>query len=174
MSATAPLLRFSLGAAADLSLHADCVVYRAPNEIETLPLAAVTGVRVAFERDSRRIGWGVALVIAAAVLFLLAGPLGRWASGAAGEISNAGGLGGVARALEMLFHALDALASALPVLALACAAGGGVLGALGWRGDTVLTLSLAGSERVYPVRGLSSQLMEFAELLTERLLARAP
>ncbi|MGQ0654344.1 MAG: hypothetical protein ACT4P4_19110 [Betaproteobacteria bacterium] len=174
MSGAAPPLRFSLGAAADLALHVDCVVYRAPNQIETLPLAALTAVRVAFERDARRIGWGAALVVAAALLFLLAGPLGRWADGAAAEISSAGGYGGVARALEMLFHGLEALAAALPVLALACAAGGGMLGALGWRGDTVLTLSLAGSERVYSVRGLSSQLMEFAEMLAERLVARSP
>ena len=173
MSGAAPLQRFSLGGGADLSLHVDCVVYRAPNEVETLPLAAVTAVRVAFERDSRRIGWGAALVVLAALLFLLAGPLGRWASAAAGEIASAGGLGGVARALEILFAALEALASALPVLALACAAGGGMLGALGWRGDTVLYLSLPGSERVYSVRGLSSQLMEFAEMLAARLIARS-
>lgn len=169
----AALLRYSLGGDADLSLHADCLVYRAPNDVETFPLVAVSALRVAFERDGRRIGWGIALIVAAAVLFLMAGPLGRLAGGAAGEMSSAGGHG-VARALEMLFNALAAIAAALPVLALACAAGGGMLAAFGWRGATVLTLTLSGSERTYSARGLDAQLMEFAELVTARLLKRGP
>ena len=163
-----PLMTFARPGA-ELALHADCLVYRGGNEVETIPLTRVSAVRVAFDRDARRIGWGAALVLVAAILFLIAGPLGRLAADAAGEMSGAGQ--GVARALEMFFHALHALASALPFLALACAAGGGMLGALGWRGDTVLTVSLPASERVYSVRGLNSQLMEFAELITERVVA---
>jgi hypothetical protein len=171
-AAAGPLMSFPL-AGAELSLHRDCLVYRAAGEVETVPLAGVSAVRVAFERDARRIGWGVVLVVAAALLFLLAGPLGRLAAEAAGEMSSAGGHG-VARALEMFFHALQGLASALPLLALACAAGGGMLGALGWRGNTRLTLSLPAGERVYAVRGLNAQLMEFAELVTERVVDREP
>lgn len=171
-AASGPLMSFSLRGT-DLSLHADCLVARGGHEVETVPLARVAAVRVAFERDPRRLGWGIALVVAAAVLFLLAAPLGRLAGDAAAEMSTAGSHG-VARALEMLFHALEALAAALPFLALGCAAGGGMLGALGWRGDTVLTLTLPGAERVYSVRGLSSQLMEFGEFLTERVLDREP
>jgi hypothetical protein len=170
-AAPAPLLRFSLGADADLSLHPDCVVYRATSEVETLPLAAVLSVRVAFERDDRRVGWGIALVFAAAVLFLIAGPLGRLAASAATEVSSAGGHG-VARALELFFHVLAALAAALPVISLVCAAGGGMLAALGWRGATLLTFGLPGSERTYSVRGHNAQLTEFAELVTERILKR--
>jgi hypothetical protein len=164
-------MRFQLRGGGELSLHPRCVVHRTERELETLPLTALAGVRVAFERDSRRIGWGITLVLAAAVCFLLAGPLGRFAAGAAAEMSGAGAQG-VARALEMLFHALEAFAAALPVLALACAAAGGMLGALGWKGETVLILALPGGERVYSVRGHDRQLMEFAELLAERLVAR--
>ena len=170
MSAAAPLMRFQLRGGGELSLHPRCVVHRTESEVETLPLAAIAGVRVAFERDSRRIGWGVALVVVAAICFVLAGPLGRFAAGAAAEMSGAGAQG-VARALEMLFHSLEVFAGALPVLALACAAAGGMLGALGWKGETVLALALPGSERMFSVRGHDKQLLEFAELLADRLVA---
>jgi hypothetical protein len=65
-----------------------------------------------------------------------------------------------------------AAASLLPAAALACVIGGGALCALGWIGTTTLLVSLPGAERVYPVRGRSTLLLDFAEALSERLMLR--
>jgi hypothetical protein len=151
-----------------LTLYPTCVVHRSETQLETLPLAGMTAVRVAFERDTRRLGWGVTLVVIALILLALAGPLGTFASGAAGEMAAAGSQ--VARVLHGFFRLLEALASLLPVAALACVIGGAVLGALGWMGRTTLVISLPGSERVYPARGRDSVLLDFAEALSERLM----
>jgi len=42
---------------------------------------------------------------------------------------------------------------------------------LGWLGSTTLTLTLAGAERVYPIRGRDPRLLDFAEALSERVVA---
>jgi hypothetical protein len=152
-----------------LTLYPTCLVHRSENHLETLPLAGMTAVRVAFQRDTRRLGWGITLVIVALVLLALAGPLGSFASTAASEMAAAGAQG-VARGLQSFFRMLEALASVLPVAALACVIGGGVLCALGWMGSTVLLISLPGSERLYPVRGRDTMLLDFAEALSERLM----
>ena len=47
---------------------------------------------------------------------------------------------------------------------------GGALAALGWLGNTVLTLSFAGGERVYSVRGRNTRLLDFSEAVAERLM----
>ena len=77
----------------------------------------------------------------------------------------------MARALHGLFRLLELLASLLPVIALATALGGIALAILGWRGDTRITLILAGYERVYPARGRNTRVLDFAELLSEQLMA---
>ena len=41
----------------------------------------------------------------------------------------------------------------------------------GWLGSTTLTLTLAGVERVYPIRGRDPRLLDFAEALSERVVA---
>lgn len=151
-----------------LTLHSTCLVHRGDNHLETLPLAGMTAVRVAFERDTRKLGWGIALVVVALALLAIAGPLGSFASGAAGEMAGAGA--GVARALHGFFRVLEAVASLLPVLALACVLGGGALCALGWMGATLLLVSLPGAERLYAARGRDTMLLEFAEALSERLM----
>jgi hypothetical protein len=152
-----------------LTLYPTCLVHRSENHLETLPLAGMTAVRVAFQRDTRKLGWGITLVIVALVLLALAGPLGSFASTAASEMAAAGAQG-VARGLQAFFRMLEALASLLPVVALACVIGGGVLCALGWMGSTLLLISLPGSERFYPVRGRDTLLLDFAEALSERLM----
>ena len=152
-----------------LTLFQTCLVHRSETQLETLPLGGMSAVRVAFERDSRKLGWGVTLVVIALIMLALAGPLGTFASGAAGEMAAAGSQG-VARVLHGFFRMLEALASLLPVAALACVIGGAVLGALGWMGRTTLVLSLPGAERVYPARGRDSVLLDFAEALSERLM----
>lgn len=134
------------------TLYATCLVHRGDQLLETLPLAAIASLRVGYERDPRKLGWGVSLVIIALLVFAVSGPLASLAAGAASEMAAAGGHG-VAKALHGLFSFFGALAGVLPLLAFACAAGGIALGVLGWMGSTILVLDLAGSQRVYPVRG---------------------
>jgi hypothetical protein len=152
-----------------LTLYPTCLVHRSDTHLETLPLAGVTAVRVAFQRDTRKLGWGIALVVVALLLLAIAGPIGGFASDAARDMAASGGQG-VARALQAFFRFLEALASLLPVAALACVIGGGALCALGWIGSTMLLVSLPGSERVYPARGRNTMLLDFAEALSERLM----
>jgi hypothetical protein len=152
-----------------LTLYPTCLVHRSDTQLETLPLAGVTAVRVAFARDTRKLGWGTALIVVALLLLAISGPIGSFASSAAGEMAAAGAQG-VAKALLGFFRLLEALASLMPVAALACVIGGGALCALGWMGSTTLLVSLPGSERLYPARGRDTMLLDFAEALSERLM----
>lgn len=174
MSETGPALtRFAFTSGTlrgtHLTLYPTCLVHRSDNHLETLPLAGMTAVRVAFRRETGKLGWGIALVVLALLLLAIAGPIGSFASGAAGEMASAGPQG-VPRALHGFFRLLEAVASLLPVLALACVIGGGALCALGWMGSTLLAVSLPGSERLYAARGRDTPLLEFAEALSERLM----
>ena len=162
------LSRLDLSGASHLSLHRSCLVMRSDFEFEAMPLSGIGALRVAFERDSARVGWGAALVIVALLLFVIASPIGGLAGNAARELAGAGAQG-VARALEIFFRIVEVIASALPFVALAIAIGGALLVATGWRGYTVLTLSLAGAERVYSAKGHDRQMMEFGELVAEHL-----
>jgi hypothetical protein len=152
-----------------LSLFPTCLVHRGDHHLETLPLAGVTAVRVSFQRNTRRLGWGIVLVVAALVMLAIAGPISTFAGGAAGDMASAGSQG-VPRALYSFFRVLEALGSLLPVAALACVIGGGALGALGWMGSTTRMVSQPGAERVYTVRGRDTLLLDFAEALSERLM----
>ena len=152
------------------TLYANVLVHRSETHLETLPLAGIASLRVAYERDPRRLGWGVALVVIALLLFAISGPLAELAGGAAAEMAAAGGHG-VARALHGLFRFLWSVANALPFLALAAALGGIALGVLGWLGSTTLVLDLAGSERAYAVRGRNPGLLDFSEAICERLMS---
>jgi hypothetical protein len=173
MSETAPALtrfEFTSGVlrGTHLTLYPTSLVHRSSNHVETLPLAGITAVRVAFERDTRKLGWGIALIVVALVLLAIAGPLGSFASGAASEMASPNAQG-VAKGLHAFFRVLEAFASLLPVLALICVIGGGALCALGWMGSTTLLVGLPGAERLYPVRGRDGLLLDFAEALGERL-----
>lgn len=156
----------------NLALYPRCLVHRSQSQLETLPLAAVASLRVAFLRDSRKLRWGVALVVIALILLALAGPLGSIAAESANDMAS-GGTQGVARALYGLFRFLEGVASLMPAAALACALGGAALAIYGWRGTTALTLTLGGAERVYWVRGRDTLLLDFAETVSERLASLA-
>lgn len=153
-----------------LALYPTCLVHRSEWQFETLPLAQLASVRVAFERNARQIGWGAGLLVIALVLLAIASPLGGFAAAAADEVSAAGPQG-VGHALIAFFRFVGGVAAVLPALALACALGGIALGALGWIGATVLRLGLAGTERAFPARGRNTQLLDFSELLSERLMS---
>lgn len=175
MSSEAPtaLTRFEftsgLHRGSHLALYPRCLVHRAESQLETLPLAGIASLRVAFLRDSRKLGWAIALVVVALVLLALAGPLGSLAAESASDMASGGTTQGAARALYALFRFLEGVASVMPAAALACALGGAALGILGWRGTTALTLALGGAERVYRVRGRDTLLLDFAEMVSERL-----
>jgi hypothetical protein len=77
----------------------------------------------------------------------------------------------VANALQGLFRIFGAVARLLPVAAFACIAAGIALGWLGWLGSTKFVLDLAGSQRVYAVRGRNPALMDFSEAVSERLMS---
>jgi hypothetical protein len=147
-----------------LSLFPTCLVHRSDNHLETLPLGGVTAVRVSFERDARKLGWGIGLVVAALLMLAIAGPLGTWATS---------GLAMGPQSVPVMNHVyrlFEALASLLPVAALACVIGGGALCAFGWMGSTLLAVSLPGAERLYAARGRDTLLLDFAEALSERLM----
>jgi hypothetical protein len=147
-----------------LTLHPTCLVHRSDNHLETLPLAGITALRAAFQRDTRKLGWGIALIVIALLLLAIAGPLGSWASTAAAAGQQP------IPAMQAIYRTLDALASLMPVSALLCVIGGGALCALGWMGGTLLLVSLPGSERHYTARGRDSALLDFAEAFSERLM----
>ena len=153
-----------------LTLYPTCLIHRSDTHLETLPLAAMTAVSVAFRRDARKLRWGIVLIVIALLLLALSGPLDRFAADAATDMAKSDQ--GVGKALYGFFRFLIALASALPVAALAGVIGGGALCALGWMGTTTLLVSLPGAERAYPVRGRNTLLLDFAEALSERLMLR--
>lgn len=175
MSETGPALsRFAFASGVlrgtHLTLYPTCLVHRSDTHLETLPLAAMTAVSVAYRRNTRKLGWGIALIAVALLLLAITGPLDRFATDAATEMAKSDQ--GVGKALYGFFRFLMALASLLPVAALACVIGGGALCAFGWMGTTILLVSLPGTERVYPVRGRDTMLLDFAEALSERLMLR--
>jgi hypothetical protein len=151
-----------------ITLHASCLVHRSDFQLETLPLAALGSVRVAFERDRRGIGWGAVLIVVALLMVAISGPLAGVAATLGGEV--AAGATGIAAALHAFFSFLEATARTLPLFAAVAGLGGAALAALGWLGVTSLTLTFAGGERIYPVRGRNTRLLDFAEAVAERLM----
>jgi hypothetical protein len=152
-----------------LTLYANCLVHRGDAHLETLPLATITSVRVAFERGATPLGWALVLFSVAILMLLIASPVSNIAATAAADLAGAGNHG-VARSLYGLFRVIEALANALPVVALAAVLGGGALAGFGWLGRTVLTLTFASAERAYPVRGRNTRLLDFTEAVSERLM----
>jgi hypothetical protein len=147
-----------------LTLHASALVHRSAHALETIPLAAITAVSVAFRRNERRLVWGIGLIVFALLFLVVAGPLGRFASDAASAGQQSLPI------MQHIYRVLEALASLLPVLALAFVVGGAALCALGWLGSTTLLVSLPGSERLYVARGRDTLLLDFAEALGQRLM----
>ena len=154
-----------------LLLYPRYLVHRGQSDLETVSFTHVNAVRVSFERNPRQLGWGIALVAIALILFAISAPIGSFAGGAAQEMAASGQ--GVARALYGFFRFIGMVAALLPALALACALGGAALAVLGWRGSTTLTLLLSGAERAYSVRGRDTLLLDFAELVSERVMSQA-
>jgi len=170
--AGAPVARFDFRngpqRGSSLMLHTGCLVHRGDFDLETIPLGAITAARVEFIRDSKGIGWGVALLVVALILVAISAPLAGLFAAGAEEVASAQGFG---RMLLAVFRVLEALTHLLPWLAALCVLGGVALGVLGWIGSTTLTIAIPGFERAYPVRGRDPQLLDFNEALCERLIA---
>ncbi len=153
-----------------LSLYGTRLLHHGVGYMESMPLAAIAAVRVAYGRHEQRIGWGVALALLALALFAVSGPLRELAAGAAAEVAGAQA---IAEVLRSALRAAEALASLLSVAAFACFAGGAAMIVFGWIGTTTLVLMLPAAERAFPVRGQNRLLVDFAELLAERVAQRA-
>jgi hypothetical protein len=183
MNADAPLAEFEFRSGAlrgsTLTLYPNRLVHRGGDESESVPLAHLAAVRIAFAREPAKLGWAIALVALALVLAALAGPLQGFAAAAAAEVATHARPqspgGGVSALLLESFRVLGAAAALLPALAAALAACAAALGALYGLGVTTLTLTLAAVERAFPVRGRSRPLFDFAEDLSRELarIARA-
>jgi hypothetical protein len=161
-----------------LTLYPGCVVHRGGAQLETIPVAGIAAARVGFERNLRRVGWAIALLLAALVLFSAADPIAGFAGGEASRLaeqlranSTAAGQS-VTGVLHGTFRVLEAAARLLPTLAWLLVLAAALLGVLGWLGRTTLTLTLAAVERDYAVRGRSAMLFDFAELVSEQLMQR--
>lgn len=144
---------------------------------ESTVLEAIVSVRIAFERDTRRIGWGVAFGALALVVFALAGPLdaavGRGLAETAAQIARDGAqASALAHFLESALRVLKFLVGLMPVAALALLAWGVTLVALGWIGYTSLALVLPSTEREYRVPGRDPLLLDFAETLAQSIAER--
>jgi hypothetical protein len=170
----APLARFEFGTGplrgSELVLYRTSLVHRGKVELETLQLAAIAALRVAFARDTRGLGWGIGLIVAALLFLVISGPVASSAAHAVADLTSAGGQG-VARALISFFRVIEAIGSFLPVVALLCAVGGAALIVRGWQGSTTLTLNFAGFERSYAARGRDPLLLDFADALSARLMS---
>ena len=139
--------------------------------MESVPLAHLASVRIAFERDARKLNWAVVLLLVALPLALLSAPLHVWLAEAATKVGEHSRNESVDAMLVTVFGVLAGLARLLLPLAGLLAAGALALLVTFWLGLTTLTLSFAAVERSYPVRGRNRFLTEFAEAVAERLAA---
>jgi hypothetical protein len=167
----APIARFEFGAGplrgSELVLYRSSLVHRGGLELETLQISAIAALRVAFARDARLLGWGITLVFVALLFLAISAPLASSAGGAVADVSTQG----VGRLLIGFLRAVEAIASALPVVSLLCALGGAFLIVRGWQGTTTLTLSFGAFERAYAARGRDPLLLDFADRLSARLMS---
>lgn len=152
-----------------LCLYPDLLVHRSEVITETIPLAQLASVRIAFEREAAKLGGAIALGIVAALLLLVAAPLRAWLANLAGKAAEPGTRESLESVLHSVFSALAGLAGALPSIAMALLFAAAALTALWAYGRTTLTLSFAATERVLSLRGRNAALMEFAESLAARL-----
>ena len=170
-----PLTEFEFASGAQrgarLTLYANRLVLHGGDAMETVPLAQLASVRVAFERDARKLNWAVVLLVLALILAMVSGPLQNGAAALVAGVKEQAGRESFDAVLISSFSALGALARLLPPLAAALTALAAALLALFWFGLTMLTLSFAATEREFSVRGRNQLLFQFAEMVAEQLAA---
>jgi cation transport ATPase len=157
---------------ARFSLYPNRLVLAGAESMETIPLAHLASVRVAFERDARKLNWAIGLALVALVLALLSSPLQAWMQ----ALANSAGAGGADDSLRgvlvAVFNAIGKFARLFVPTALVCFGVAAALVFFFWLGQTTLRLAFAATERAVAVRGRDRQLVDFAELLGERLAMR--
>lgn len=154
------------------TLYPNRLVFTGADTMETMPLAHLASVRVAFERDARKLTWAIALLLAALVLGAISGPLASWMQALQAKVSSSGTGESLESVLVACFSAIGHLARLFAPAAWLLAAGAAALLFFFWLGRTTLTLAFAATERVCAVRGRDPRLVDFADLLGERLAAR--
>jgi hypothetical protein len=176
VTADHPLVEFEFSTGAQrgarLTLYANRLVHQGRDAMETVPLAHLAAVGVAFEREPRKLNWAVSLLLAALLLAAIAGPLQGWFVAAAAKFGEPGRRESLDALLLGAFGVLGGIASLLPALAAALAAAAAALLAFFWLGLTVVTLAYAATERRYAVRGRNRLLLEFAQAVAEQLALR--
>ena len=171
-----PLAEFEISSGAQrgsrLGLYANRLVHQGGDSMETVPLAQLAALRVAFERDPRKLNWAVALLLAALVLAAAAGPLQSGIAAAASKVGDPARRESLDAMLYGVFNALGGFASILPGIAAALAVAAAALLFYFWLGATVLTFAFAATERSYTVRGRNRLLIDFAHSVAEQLAKR--
>ncbi len=150
-----------------LQLFGTRLLHQGMGQMESISLASIAAVGAAYARDYRRIAGGVMLILLALLLFAVSGSLSGAAAEAAAEVS--GSNHSIARLLRGTLYVLGVLAALLPAAGVAALLGGGALIAFGWIGATTLLVMLPAGARAYRVRGQSRMLVDFTELVAERV-----
>ena len=165
------LTEFDFGSGARLALYTNRVVLHGGDAMESVPLAQLASVRVAFERDSRKLNWAIGLLALALVFAVVSGPLQSWMMDLSSKVAPVAGRESLEAVLVAAFGAVARLAQLMFPLALVLAAAAAALLGFFWIGHTTLTLSFAATERAFPVRGRNQLLVQFAEAVAEQLAA---
>ena len=176
MSADQPIAGYDVASGAQrgarFTLYSNRVVLAGAGATETVPLAHLASVRIAFERDARKLAWAIALVIAALALGALSAPLDAWMQGLQARVSASGTGDSLESVLAACFSAIAHLARLFAPAAWLLGAGAAALLVFYGLGRTTLTLAFAATERACAVRGRDRRLEDFAELLADQLAAR--
>jgi hypothetical protein len=171
-----PLAEFELGSGAlrgsRLTLYANRLVHVGGESMETVPLAQLASVSVAFERSPGKLNWAIVLLVIALLLFAVSGPLQGGIAALAAGIKEGAGRESLEGVLLASFSILGSLARLLPVLALLLVAAAVALLVFFWLGVTTLRINFAAAEREFPVRGRNLFMIQFAEAVAAQLAAR--
>jgi hypothetical protein len=172
MSLDSPLAECEASGGARLTLYANRLVQQGADSMETVPLAQLAAVRVAFLRDPGKLSWAVALLVAALLLALVSGPLQRWIAAAAARFGEPARAESLEALLHGVLNTLGAFARLLPTLAALLALGAILLLVFFWLGRTELSLVFGATERSYSVHGRNRFLSDFAHTVADQLAAR--
>ncbi len=153
-----------------LALFPDCLVHRGQNYFDLISLRRVAGLRVAYERDERKMSWGGVLLVIALLVYAVSAPLagltGRAAADIAAKMSHepAGATQAMQGALYTTFVTLQALAQGLRIAGGALALWGLLLLGFGAWGSTTLAVTSGAAQHTFTVRGRDAKLFDFGEM----------
>lgn len=171
-----PLAEFEISSGAlrgsRLTLYANRLVHSGTDSMETVPLAQIAAVGVAYERDPRKLNWAVVLLVAALLLALASGPLHDAITALAAGVKEHAGRESLDGVLIASLSALGGLVRLFVPLAVLLAGAAIALLVFFRLGMTTLRLNYAAVERDIAVHGRNLFLIQFAEAVAEQLAAR--